>query len=560
MSKMDSKFQKVFMSWMYRGKEIFKPLNTGWIDGHVACVREWVANIFFYTKDGATIMIDAGYNYDRLAEKMAWLGIDPASVRHILITHQDTDHVGAVERDSDGLFQGATLYLSEIENRYLTGETRRKVLFGKSKLSIVHTDNSRVLLKDGQVLDIDGIKVECLLVPGHTWGHMVYLIDDEYLFTGDTLWFGADGGYSFIDALAEDNDLAMRSLEELENRLRARGLTPKIITGHTGWTDNLDFAFAHRDEVCHSMKKQKPHDPKAPYDAYEEADDTEEGAKNIPLEKQDESIFLASRKPAYGNWMPKSLIAASGVGAGVLLAAGAAVGLKNKNTAGKLLAGALFTGCAGCAAFAVYGEVARRAFSYEGKRQLSKQIVEGTAGYVTLPDGGVGLDVGCGSGALTIAAAKRNPRARMVGCDIWSGAYKTVFSREVCQRNAKAEGVSNVSFTEGNAVKLPFADESFDAVTSNYVYHNIAGRDKQKLLLETLRVLKKGGTFAIHDLMSPARYGDMESFVRKLREQGYEDVRLIPTANGSFMGKAEGILLGLGGSTLLTGRKAHGES
>ena len=60
---------------MYRGKEIFKPLNTGWIDENVACVREWVANIFFYRKGDTTIMIDAGYNYDRLAEKMGWLGI-----------------------------------------------------------------------------------------------------------------------------------------------------------------------------------------------------------------------------------------------------------------------------------------------------------------------------------------------------------------------------------------------------------------------------------------------------------------------------------------------------
>ena len=65
------------MSRMYRGTEIFQPLNTGWIDGNVACVREWVANIFFYRKDGTTIMMDAGYNYDRLAEKMAWLGIAP---------------------------------------------------------------------------------------------------------------------------------------------------------------------------------------------------------------------------------------------------------------------------------------------------------------------------------------------------------------------------------------------------------------------------------------------------------------------------------------------------
>ena len=120
------------MSRMYRGTEIFKPLNTGWIDGHVACVREWVANIFFYRKGDTTIMIDAGYNYDRLAEKMSWLGIDPKSIRHILITHQDTDHVGAVE---------------------------------------------------------------------------------------------------------EDNRLAVRSLAELEEKLRTRGLRPIFITGHTGWTD-----------------------------------------------------------------------------------------------------------------------------------------------------------------------------------------------------------------------------------------------------------------------------------------------------------------------------------
>ena len=38
-------------------------------------------------------------------------------------------------------------------------------------------------------------------------------------------------------------------------------------------------------------------------------------------------------------------------------------------------------------------------------------------------------------------------------------------------------------------MKLDFPDESFDAVTSNYVYHNITGADKQALLLETLRVL-----------------------------------------------------------------------
>ena len=285
MSKKASNFQKKVMSLGYRGKEIFKPLNTGRIDENVACVCEWIANIFFYTKNGTTIMIDAGYNYDRLKEKMSWLEIEPSSIRHILITHQDTDHVGAVEADSDGLFRNATLYLSEIENRYLTGEKRRKVIFGLYKLPMVKSDNRRVLLQDGQILNLGSIRVECILVPGHTWGHMVYLIDNEYLFTGDTIWFGADGGYSFINSLAEDNELAKKSLAELEQKLKRKGLSPKVITGHTGWTDDFEFVFRHKDQVCNSMKKQKPHDPNAPYDGYVEDDDTEQNARSGFLHK-----------------------------------------------------------------------------------------------------------------------------------------------------------------------------------------------------------------------------------------------------------------------------------
>ena len=279
MSKKATELQRKEMSKMYRGTEIFKPLNTDWIDENVACVREWVANIFFYRRGGTTIMIDAGYNYERLEEKMGWLGIDTKSIKHILITHQDTDHIGAVEADSPGLFRDATLYVGETENRYLTGEVRRKVIYHLYKLPQVTINNEKVLLHDGEVVDIDGIKVECFLVPGHTWGHMVYLIDDKYLFTGDTIWFGADGGYSFISTLAENNKLAVKSLAALEEKLRTRGLHPVFITGHTGWTDNFSFAFAHKDELCSPFKK-RVHDPAAPYDAYEEDDDTEENAKS----------------------------------------------------------------------------------------------------------------------------------------------------------------------------------------------------------------------------------------------------------------------------------------
>ena len=285
MARKDSDHQKKSMSAMFRGRAIFKPLNTGWIGTGVACVREWVANIFFYTKNGTTIMIDAGYNYARLKEKMGWLDINPALIRHIFITHQDTDHVGALETDSEQLFRDATVYIGEIENRYLTGETRRKVFHGFYRLPMVKTNNKRVLLRDGQVLHIDGIKVECILVPGHTWGHMVYLIDDTWLFTGDTIWFGADGGYSFISTLAENNRLAVQSLEKLEKNIRARNHPIAVVTGHTGWTDDLDFVFRHRAEICRPFTRHYS-DPEAPYDGYVEDDDTEDKARTVRLARK----------------------------------------------------------------------------------------------------------------------------------------------------------------------------------------------------------------------------------------------------------------------------------
>jgi len=266
---------------MFKGKEIFKPLNTGFIDDRVSCIREYVANIYFYTKDGHTIMIDAGYNYDRLAEKMQWLHINPKEIKEILVTHQDTDHVGAIEQGSDELFSDVTIYIGKVENEYLEGHKHRKVFWGLTTLPQVVIDNQKVLIEDGQVFYIGNIKVEAILVPGHTWGHLVYLIDDAYLFTGDTIWFGADGGYAFLNTLAEDRKLQCQSLQRLKEILEKRNLQLKIITGHTGWSDDFTFAFAHIDEICNSLRrKPKVHDPKAPYDGFDESEDTEENARS----------------------------------------------------------------------------------------------------------------------------------------------------------------------------------------------------------------------------------------------------------------------------------------
>ena len=126
----------------------------------------------------------------------------------------------------------------------------------------------------------------------------------------------------------------------------------------------------------------------------------------------------------------------------------------------------------------------------------------------------------------------------------------------MCESNARSEGVSEqCRFLHGDARKLDFPDETFDAVVSNYVYHNINGSDKQELLLESLRVLKKGGVFALNDDMKPRMYGDMEAFAENLRKMGYQEVRIIDTAQEAFGSHQRAALMMLGDSRLLTGRK-----
>lgn len=253
-------------------------------------------------------------------------------------------------------------------------------------------------------------------------------------------------------------------------------------------------------------------------------------------------------KPNYKNWMPKGMIGSFAAGAAVALALMLIISVGWL----KILLLVLTLVLAGAT---VWTMLMYRAFSYDGKRQMSRQIIDGVAEYVKLPEGGRCLDVGCGSGALAIAVAKRNPQGTVTGIDRWGVEYAS-FSKKLCEDNAKAEGVAErTDFAQGNALKLDFPDGVFDAITSNYVYHNIPSRDRQAILLETLRVLRKGGTFAIHDIFSKGKYGDMQAFVKKLKDLGYEQAELIATDNGRFMSPWEAKWMALSGSAILLGKK-----
>ena len=126
----------------------------------------------------------------------------------------------------------------------------------------------------------------------------------------------------------------------------------------------------------------------------------------------------------------------------------------------------------------------RRQYAFNGGGMMGR-VHDTLLSYLDYDGEGSLLDVGCGSGALSILAALTWPESKVTGIDYWGSVYG--YGQAMCENNAASEGVAfRCTFQRGDANRLVFPDESFDAVVSNYVYHNIAGANKQELLMETV--------------------------------------------------------------------------
>ncbi|WP_156628632.1 class I SAM-dependent methyltransferase [Mycobacterium sp. 1274756.6] len=117
------------------------------------------------------------------------------------------------------------------------------------------------------------------------------------------------------------------------------------------------------------------------------------------------------------------------------------------------------------------------------------------------------LDLGCGRGAVLCAVAKRLPRGRAIGVDVWQ-ADQTGNAEQTTWANATLEGVADrVELHTADITTLPFDDASVDVVVSNLVIHNIPGRaGRRRALLEAVRVLRPGGRLIIADLWETDRH------------------------------------------------------
>ena len=222
----------------------------------------------------------------------------------------------------------------------------------------------------------------------------------------------------------------------------------------------------------------------------------------------------------YGNWLPGTAI---GVAAFFALLTGVLAVIAATVVPSTALLAFYVVLCVICVALLVWFAAIRHAYSYAGGKLMAKahanllqHLQPGCQGSV--------LDVGCGSGALAVAAAKACPDAQVTGVDPFDAGAPATAAQ--CEANAQAEGVAaQCTFVQGDLAALPFDDGSFDVVVGNLAYHALPQKDKTALVLESLRVLKPGGTFALQDAFDAKRtFGSPEELVAALQQAGVSEV------------------------------------
>jgi len=206
----------------------FSPMETGKVVNNIFVVKDDYANMFIIQDGTQYIVIDCATDKNAVAEQMKKLDINPDDVTAVFLTHTDFDHVTALN-----LFGKAKLYMSKEEELMINGKKSKFMFFGNSI-----SRNDYTLLEDRQILRIGNLKIEGILVPGHTSGMMAYLINDKYLFTGDIMSL-KDGKMGPVPEFFDMDTVQAAKSREIIRNIPGTGY---IFTAHWGYTDDYKTA------------------------------------------------------------------------------------------------------------------------------------------------------------------------------------------------------------------------------------------------------------------------------------------------------------------------------
>lgn len=126
------------------------------------------------------------------------------------------------------------------------------------------------------------------------------------------------------------------------------------------------------------------------------------------------------------------------------------------------------------------------------------------------------LDVCCGTGAAIVAFARRHRRGIFIGCD---------FSRGMLLAAHRKDPAGGIAYIQANAAQLPFASDSFHAVSCSHALYELKGIDRVRALQEMKRVLRKDGVVLIMEHETPRRPLARFMFGLRLKAMGSADAK-----------------------------------
>lgn len=106
------------------------------------------------------------------------------------------------------------------------------------------------------------------------------------------------------------------------------------------------------------------------------------------------------------------------------------------------------------------------------------------------------LDIGCGTGTLTLQIKHTHSDALVYGLDVDPEILN------IAQRKAK-QADKTILLQQGTAINLPYPNESFDRAFISLMLHHLPSQDKRRALTEAFRVLRPGGELHVIDFSKP---------------------------------------------------------
>ena len=185
-----------------------RPLKTGEVMRDIYAIDNHFVNFFIIKLGDKIVALDSGADVDFSLAELEKIGVKPADIDAVLLTHDHGDHTALLSQ-----FTNAQIYAF---NEKIAG----------------HDAIKPIKINDGDQFNLFGMDVEVIHTPGHKSNHVSFLVFGDILLAGDMMSIQAGNEIElFNEVYNESNEQQKKDIE----KIKGMGKIKHIITSHYGW-------------------------------------------------------------------------------------------------------------------------------------------------------------------------------------------------------------------------------------------------------------------------------------------------------------------------------------